>query len=473
MVFTLILTRSLTPIEYGTWGLITNIFFYVLILEPIVSYWATREIARNNPVGKTAIFSSSIFSVGGMIMYVILAIILAQNTDADYSILIFAVALIPLIFLNRTLMAINFGYKPHVVNYGLLAYGVIQIPFSLIFVSFLEMGVLGIIFASVIANFASILVLAIYARNLIKNKIKIHYFKKWLGLFWLPTLYPGLYSLLVTFDVAVFSLVTGTVVGLAFWMAALAIPNMIAQATSISKAVYPKLLGEEKENYLTQNITLFFYFVFPLTALSIAFARPALFALNPIYEEAYIVVLFTSLFTLFSSISFISQLFLTGDENVDKEKSSFKNYIKSKLFFVPSILILKNLIYLGILAIILFIVNNTSTQLQLVLYWSIIALITNIPSSLYLLLLVKKNFSVHFETEKIIKYLISSVIVFGSIYFLTEKFLMYDENIFVFLPILLGFVTISIVGYLAMTYSLDNRTRKLFSVIINEFKNNS
>ena len=278
MIYTLILTRSLTPIEYGTWGLITNIFFYVLILEPIVSYWTTREIARNNPVGKTAIFSSSIFSVGGIIMFVVIAFILSQNTDVDYSILILAVIIIPVIFLNRTLMAINFGWKPHVVSYGVITLGIIQIPFSLVFVYYFEMGVPGIIFAAIAANFASIIVLVICARNIIKNKIKISYLKKWLGLFWLPTLYPGIYTLLVSFDVAVFSLITGTVYGLAFWMVALAIPNMIAQATSISKAVYPKLLGENKENYLTQNITLFFYFVIPLTALSITFARPALFA---------------------------------------------------------------------------------------------------------------------------------------------------------------------------------------------------
>ena len=406
-------------------------------------------------------------------MFVVIAFILSQNTDVDYSILILAVIIIPVIFLNRTLMAINFGWKPHIVSYGVIKHGIIQIPFSLVFVYYFEMGVPGIIFAAIAANFASIIVLVICARNIIKNKIKISYLKKWLGLFWLPTLYPGIYTLLVSFDVAVFSLITGTVYGLAFWMVALAIPNMIAQATSISKAVYPKLLGENKENYLTQNITLFFYFVIPLTALSITFARPALFALNPIYEEAHIVVLFTSLFTLFSSISFISQLFLTGDETVDKEKSSFKNYIKSKLFFIPSILILKNLLYLVILAIILFIVKDSSTQLQLVLYWSIIALITTIPSSLYLLFLVKKNFCVQFETKKIIKYLISSGIVFGSIYFLSEKFLIYDKNLFAFLPILLGLVIISIVGYLAITYSLDNRTRKLFIAIINELKNKS
>ena len=36
-IFTLIVTRSLTPEEFGTWGLIGGLLSYVLIVEPIIS----------------------------------------------------------------------------------------------------------------------------------------------------------------------------------------------------------------------------------------------------------------------------------------------------------------------------------------------------------------------------------------------------------------------------------------------------
>ena len=63
LIFILIITRSLTPNELGTWGLIGGLLTYVIILEPIISYWTTREIARDVDSGKTAILSSGIFSI--------------------------------------------------------------------------------------------------------------------------------------------------------------------------------------------------------------------------------------------------------------------------------------------------------------------------------------------------------------------------------------------------------------------------
>ena len=474
MVLTIVLTRSLTPAEYGTWGLITNIIGYALIIEPIVSYWATRQIARKNLVGKTAIFSSMTFSCGGIIIYILISYIFGYTTDANNSVLIFSVVLIPIMFLNKTLMAINFGWKPHIVSYGMLAYGITQIPFSLLFVLHLDMGVSGIIISTFIANTASVIIYAIYARNIIRAKIQIDYLKRWIKLSWLPLLYPGVWRIMTILDIAIFSLIIGSMAGLAFWVVSLTLPLLIAQAATISRAVYPKLIGEKKNEYISSNITLFFYFLIPLTALSIIFARPILFALNPIYEQAYLVAIFASLFTFFAAMSHIFQLFLTGQENVDADQGSrFKDYIKSKLFIVPSILILQYIVYLVILTVIFVIFKDEYSELQLVTYWSITALITSIPFSIYLFSLVKKNFALKLETKLIMKYLGVSIMVFGLIYIISEKFLVYTESIFEFIPQLLLFVTIAVVGYLVITYLVDLRIRKLFSAIINEFTNKS
>ena len=63
LVVTVVITRSLTSFEYGTWTLILNLIGYVIILEPIISYWATREIARKTESGTTAVLSSGISHV--------------------------------------------------------------------------------------------------------------------------------------------------------------------------------------------------------------------------------------------------------------------------------------------------------------------------------------------------------------------------------------------------------------------------
>ena len=54
-VFTIILTRSLSQEEYGTWSLINGLFLYVMMGNTIISYWSTRETARKIESGKTTV----------------------------------------------------------------------------------------------------------------------------------------------------------------------------------------------------------------------------------------------------------------------------------------------------------------------------------------------------------------------------------------------------------------------------------
>ena len=51
LAFVVIVTRSLTPDEFGTWGLISGLLAYAVIISPIVCYWSTRETARGEKSG--------------------------------------------------------------------------------------------------------------------------------------------------------------------------------------------------------------------------------------------------------------------------------------------------------------------------------------------------------------------------------------------------------------------------------------
>ena len=128
----------------------------------------------------------------------------------------------------------------------------------------------------------SIVVLAIFAKEQIKNKISFSYLRKWIKLSWLP-LYPGLGALIFSLDVTMFSIITGSVIGLSYYSASLAIAAFVAHSGLISQALYAKFLGGGKREYLQENLIRFFYFGFPLTALSLILAKPVLFALNPLY----------------------------------------------------------------------------------------------------------------------------------------------------------------------------------------------
>ncbi len=471
LVFTIIVTRQLSVEELGTWTLVGGLIVYILIAEPVISYWTTREIARKEKSGRTAIFSSGFLSMIGMITYVIIVLIVSENTEVDNIILLFAVILIPVTFLHRTLSAINFGWKPHVVSYGHLVFEITKIPLGLLLVYFLELGVMGAILTTTFSHIFSIVILLVYAREKLTKTFEVRFLKKWMRLFWI-SLYPGITNFITKSDILVFTLITDSVIGLAYYTASLSVSSLVKESGAISRAIYPKLLSENKKEILQENLTRFFYFAIPLTAISFTFMKGGLFALNPIYEIATTVVIFLTLRTALMTFSSIIQPALTGIEKVDmNEKATFRDYFNSKLFHIPTINIIRSIVYITSL-IIGFLFIATNSQLEVVILWSIISFIVEIPFSIYIIILVQKNFPLKINYQSILKYIIVSIIVFGTTYFITEEYLEYEISIFKFLPNLLIFVILSIVGYLSITYFIDSRTKNLMKSIINEIRKN-
>ena len=220
---------------------------------------------------------------------------------------------------------------------------------------------------------------------------------------------------------------------------------------------------------MQENITHLFYFAIPITALSITFAKSGLFALNPIYASAVFVVMFLSLRMFFHTINQVFCASIEGIENVDKNiKSTFKDYMKSKLFFMPTIRLIQNIIYIGTLIIVLLILRNDLSEIELVTLWSLIALLTTIPFSIYYYILARQKFELKFDLKRILKYFLVSVGVFGTILILQNQFLEFNNNIFEFIPSLLVFALLGVSGYVLITYLIDGHTQKLFKSIFQE-----
>ena len=470
-IFTLIITRTVTPEEYGTWGLILGLITYVSLIGPIVSYWSTRDIARNIESGKTAILSSIFLSIGAVSIYILISYLMGNYTNVEKNVLLFAAILIPAMFINGILSAINLGWKPHAISYGTLAYGISSIPLILFLVYYLDLGVTGIIISVFLANIISIIILFFYAKEKITNQFNKIFLKKWLKLSWIP-IYPGAAVLIAGFDISIFTIITGSVVGLAFWTAAMVLPSMISHTGLISRAIYPKLLEEKTKEFMSENLALVFYFGILLISLVITFARPGLYALNPIYEIAFPVAIILSFEIFLSVFTNIFLLSLAGIERVDKfENSSFKDYIKSKLFFPQTIRLIQTSIYILILSVgLLILVGYGSSDQELLLFWASIALVTQIPLVGILYYFVRKNITIKIEISRITKFLLTAIGAFGLTYVLTNEFLIYSPDIISFIPNVLMFGAFGVSLYIIITYLIDNKIRKLVNAIIHEIK---
>ena len=470
LIFTLVVTRTLLPEEFGTWGLLLGLFGNVILFEPVVGFWVTRQMARGIPSARTAIFTTSLFSMVAVFIFLIVVNFILNPIDVDLNILFFGSILIPAIFLNRTLNAICLGYKPHIASMGQLVFGVVQVLMVLLLIFYLNLGLVGLIISVLISYIGSIIIQTVYCKEQLKNKIDKKIIKKWLKLSWLP-LYPGIGHTLLRFDVVIFTLITGSVIGIAYWTVATTLAQLITIVGGISIATYSKVLEEKNKEFFEDHLTHLFFFAIPFTAIVLVVAKPGLFLLNPFYVIAYPVVIILTIQILLNIFYMTFQSVILGSDSVDiAEKSTYKQYVKSKLFFMPTMLIIQFASYIIILTIVLFLLSDQSSEIELVIYWSMILLITQIPITIYAYFLSKKEMFFTLNLKSISKYLLVGIIIFGSMFVLTQNYFNYDEGIYILTLKLLLVVLLGFGGYSFGTYILDIKIRNLFQSILSEIK---
>jgi len=137
---------------------------------------------------------------------------------------------------------------------------------------------------------------------------------------------------------------------------------------------------------------------------------------------------------------------------------------------MPTLELIQHSIYISVLISGLVILMSSSTEIELIIFWSILSMVTRIPFTIYRYRLLRKSISLKFEVTSIAKYLISSIVIFGIVFVLMDRFLVYNERIFEFLPNFLLFVGIGIFGYLMITYLIDSKTRNLFHAVFKEIQ---
>ena len=468
LIFTLMVTRRLSPEEFGTWSLILSVVNYFLISEVIISVWTTREIARGKEIGKTSILSSIGITLVSIPIFILYFFTISESNEIDHNLILLSVILLPAIFLSQTLSGINLGHKPHATSFGLLAFGIIKIPIVFITVVFFDLGIQGVILSYFVAVSGKIIVELYFAMPKLKNQFQFKIMIRWIKLSWLP-IFAHIQNYIQLLDVVMYSIITTSVLGIAYYHAAFAVAAIVAHSSSISQALYPKLLSSGKIEGIEKNLTLVFFFSIPLLGISIVFSKSALFALNPIYVGGWLIVIFISLKLFLYTTRIVPIRVLSGIENVDTEESiSPSKYIKSVLFKIPLILGAFNLVYLITLVVMLSIFNSQVDEWQLVLWWSVLGFLIDIPLTIAIWKFSLKKIKISIPWKKITKFTASTIIFMVFFYLTSDLILDYDSSIYKFLPLLVIEFVICVVIYLSITYAIDNDTRTLFKSIKSE-----
>lgn len=470
IIFTILVTRKLDSQELGLWTLIGSLVSYVVIVEPVISYWTSRQIARGEKIGKTAVVLSGIFSIGGSITYFIIAIFVSPELKVDLTPILLASALVPITYLNNTLNGIILGYKPQGVSYGMVAFEVSKLPLGFVLVHVSELGIVGAILATILASLTKTVVLLLLAKEQLANGFSVENIKFWLKLSWIP-LYNGGSGLIYSLDVLVYSIITHSVIGLAYWGTASAISNLVSHSGQISHALYPKMIATGKKTFAEENLKRFVFFAIPILFASIVFAKPALHILNPIYADGYLVVIILTIRTFVYVLTNTFYNILSAYETADVDKNtSTKKYLKSRFFSLPTMNYIMTISYVSALGVSLLVIGSSSPELHLVTVWSGILLATSIPFMVYGLRAVRKHYQINLPYLLMLKFSIIAFVSSVIIYYLENTFLIYTESIYDFLPQLIPLIVFGGCIYFGICYISDKSTRDLFKAIINEIK---
>jgi O-antigen/teichoic acid export membrane protein len=468
LVFSLIVTRTLSVEEFGTWSLINIIIGYMIVSGSFINYWTIREMSRGINSGNTSFISNLSLSLGIIPIYIAVVILFSENSNAIPESMFFGLILVPLYLISTNLSGINTSFQPQVVSKSLLVFETSRIPTALLFVYFLGLGIDGAIVAMFLAYFIKVIYQLFMARSKLKSKFQISYLRNWIKLSWL-----SLYSLgpnfFRTFDIALFTLISSSVIGIAFYAAAGTVGKLVSHTEKITLGLHPKLLSGGKYLHISENLSLVLLFGLPLTGISIVFSKPALYALNPIYQDAWPVVVFLALQTFFLAIVNSLQNSIVGIEKVDtQDEPTFRNFIGSNLFWIPTYRYIKLGIYLITLTVVFLYTKGNHSEITIITYWALIGFLIEAPYAIFLWIKLKKITKINFPYASAIKYLTSTGIFMLVFWLTSEKIIIYHTSIFDFLPTLILQFLVCLCVYVGFTYLIDNKFRFLLKSVIQE-----
>ncbi len=412
LMFSIIVTRRLTEEDFGIWQIIGLIISYVLIPSSISNYWVTRYIARGEKVARTGMIMNLIIAPLATIAYILVSIFITQRIQSPLIYFLVAGIQIILYYTLSTLESISRGIKPEVQSYGFFLFEVTKVVLAIWLILELKMGLIGAILAVSFAQIAQIFLIAIMIKDKITDKFNKELVKDWLKIFWLP-IFSTLSGVLYNLDGLIVPSIIGSPLPLTYIKIPNIISNVITYSSFLATALYPKLLGGGGKKDIEASIRLVLMFAIPMSVGAFVLARPLLYLLNPSYANLIWILRVLIPVALISSLSGIFSTILVGTEKVELNSNlSFKDFMKSKLFIVPSITYFSSLFYITALIILLyFSIIWKIDYMYLTFFWAILLLLVTLFSTIYVYLLAKRVMEFNLQLISLLKYLFCSSIM--------------------------------------------------------------
>jgi len=342
LIFTLLLTRSMSVAQYGIW---TNIFDYTLyftLFSGLLPFWATRFVARGKEgTVKTSSLAQLVIALVSMAIYFpvifliyTLAIAPKIGTGAYLPIFLIAGLYILTFYMITVFESVLQSIKPQAIGYGFLIEEVVKVSVGLVLILGFKQLFLGAVLALILSCFVQIGYYVSLLTDEFKQKTNWSYLREWLkGSTVLA--YSAIGGQLLSF-VFILLFFCGGPTTRAYYQAALSFGVIIGYAGSLSTALYPKLLAKSCTNEeVGKSFRTVMLLGIPLTTITMVMSVSFLTVLKMAYGIAWPVLIALSIYTLIGLVSSFYYNCLMGVEAFDAEgKISIRQLVRSKIFKV-------------------------------------------------------------------------------------------------------------------------------------------
>ncbi len=462
LAYTLLITRSMTPDQYGTWTNIFDYTAYFLIFSTFIPFWATRFVARDKEGAvKTSTIANFIIALGSMLIYFPAITLIAQAIGTQEYLPIYYIASLYILdtALVNNLESCLRSYRPQAIGYGLLIHEVVKV--ALAFGIILGLGQLFL--GAILSLTLSILVQVFYYVKIFasefKQKIRWDYLREWVK---------G--SALIAYSTAGTQLLAFVLVLLyyfggadtrAYYQAAFTFTNIIMYASFLAFALYPKLLNNScADEHIGTSFRTVMMFAIPLAALNIVMSTSFLTVLNVAYTVAWPALIMLTIDTVILLISNFYGNILMGAENFDADgKIPLRQLPKTKIFKVFSLSFIQAAISLPLVYLVL--TQIQAGPVESVMYVIAINIGVHISTFIGLYLFMHKTTRLPVAWSSMGKYVLAAVIMGLILYFMP-----YTTT----LVLTVAKTVVGIVIYLGLLLVIDKQARSLLKLIIAEIK---
>lgn len=462
LLFTILITRNLTVTEFGQWQILGSLMVYGVFPASLLGYWYFRYTARGVAVAKSGLLLTSLFTLGGLFIYFIVAKIFVSEFDSLFLIIIAGVFQIITSSLISNLSEIARAKKPEIIGYSHLIFEFVKVCIALLVVYLFDLTVVYAVMVIVGAQAIQLASLIFFTRSELSKDVDFKNLKQIIKTLWLP-IYANLPNLLYFSDILIVGLFTSSFALIATFKIVFIFTNILEHSRQLVLPLSTKLLINVKVSDILVTIKLALTFSIPLAVGIFILAKPLLFLLNPEYASSEIILQILIAYSFTIIISQIFESILGGIERTDyKENFTYKELLHSNLFKLPSLNLLRTIFYLvGVIILTIIYTTNGLEESEFGILWAIVLVVTNIPVLIYKIFITRRKIKFSIPWKNIMNYCFSALVMAVGLIYL-KQFLTYPIKITEFAPELVGISIVGMLIYFGILVTIDRDNRDLF-----------